>query len=152
MFYELLINVKPDIANMLEEIPQEFVSKETTGSCYLWFDIKNTENISTKEELFEIFSEYLKIFDSAIDLIFFHNFKQPKEVKNNTIFFARSFHFPHFIRYIRLYEQKRKQYLPHKAGRGASLHRRLYVLPRDEKPRPLQRSHRAASWYQGRAD
>jgi len=41
------------------------------GSCYLWFDIKNTENISTKEELFEIFSEYLKIFDSAIDLIFF---------------------------------------------------------------------------------
>lgn len=71
MFYELLINVKPDIANMLEEIPQEFVSKETTGSCYLWFDIKNTENISTKEELFEIFSEYLKIFDSAIDLIFF---------------------------------------------------------------------------------
>ena len=71
MFYELLINVKPDIANMLEEIPQEFVSKETTGPCYLWFDIKNTENISTKEELFEIFLEYLKIFDSAIDLIFF---------------------------------------------------------------------------------
>lgn len=85
MFYELLINVKPDIANMLEEIPQEFVSKETTGSCYLWFDIKNTENISTKEELFEIFSKYLKIFDSAIDLIFFYNFKQPKEVKNNTM-------------------------------------------------------------------
>ena len=91
---------------MLEEIPQEFVSKETTGPCYLWFDIKNTENISTKEELFEIFSEYLKIFDSAIDLIFFYNFKQPKEVKNNTIFFARSFQFPHFFRYIRLYEQK----------------------------------------------
>lgn len=71
MFYELLINVKPDIANMLEEIPQEFVSRETAGSCHLWIDIKNTENISTKEELFEIFSEYLKIFDSAIDLIFF---------------------------------------------------------------------------------
>lgn len=102
IFYELLINVKPDIANMLEEIPQEFVSKETTGSCYLWFDIKNTENISTKEELFEIFSEYLKIFDSAIDLIFFYNFKQPKEVKNNTIFFARSFQFPHFFRYIKV--------------------------------------------------
>lgn len=73
---------------------------------YLWFDIKNTENISTKEELFEIFSEYLKIFDSAIDLIFFYNFKQPKEVKNNTIFFTHSFQFPHLIRYIRLYEQK----------------------------------------------
>ena len=102
MFYELLINVKPDIANMLEEIPQEFVSKETTGPCYLWSDIKNTENISTKEELFEIFSEYLKIFDSAIDLIFFYNFKQPKEVKNNTIFFARSFQFPHFFRYIKV--------------------------------------------------
>ena len=67
-------------------------------------------------------------------------------------FFTHSFQFPHFFRYIKLYEQKRKQYLPHKAGRGASLHRRLYVLPRDEKPRPLQGSHRAASWNQGRAD
>ena len=60
---------------------------------YLWFDIKNTENISTKEELFEIFSEYLRIFDSAIDLIFFYNFKQPKEVKNNTIFLCVHFSF-----------------------------------------------------------
>lgn len=80
MFYELLIKVEPGIANMLGEIPQEIVSKETTEACYLWFDIKDTEDISTKEDLFKKISKYMKIFDSAIDRIFFYNFKQPKEV------------------------------------------------------------------------
>lgn len=77
-FRDLLFKLNPSIKHILTA---KNMSKCNTDENYLWFDIKNTENITTEEELFEKFSRYLKIFDSAIDLIFFYNFKQPKEVK-----------------------------------------------------------------------
>ena len=58
MFYELLINAKPDIANMLEEIPQEFVSKETTGSCSTYGSILKIQKTSPQKK------NYLKYFQN----------------------------------------------------------------------------------------
>lgn len=77
-FRDLLFKLNPWLTYILTE---KNMKKCKTDKNYLWFDIKDTENITTEEELFEKFSRYLKIFDSAIDLIFFYNFKQPKEVK-----------------------------------------------------------------------
>lgn len=89
IFYKLLLKVEPDIANRLKVVPQEVVLKKTSEYC-LWFDIKDTENISTKEDLFKKISEYMKIFDSAIDRIFFYNFKQPKEINTMNIILTQS--------------------------------------------------------------
>lgn len=65
-FRDLLFNLKPDIKNILTE---KNMAEYNSKSSYLWFDIKDTENITTKEELFAVFSKYLEIFDSAINKI-----------------------------------------------------------------------------------
>ena len=77
-FRDLLFKLNPWLSYILIE---KNMKECKTDKNYLWFDIKDTEKITTKEELFEKISEYMKIFDPAIDLIFFHNFKRPKEVK-----------------------------------------------------------------------
>lgn len=66
IFRDLLFNLNPDIKNILTE---KNMAEYNSNSSYLWFDIKNTENITTKEELFAEFSKYLEIFDSAINKI-----------------------------------------------------------------------------------
>ena len=65
-FRDLLFKLNPWLTYILTE---KNMKKCKTDKNYLWFNIKNTENITTKEELFAEFSKHLEIFDSAINKI-----------------------------------------------------------------------------------
>ena len=63
-FYDLLKKLEPSITQYLT--PVQNMKKYTNRTNYLWFDIKNTINITTANDLFNEFTTYIGNLDSAI--------------------------------------------------------------------------------------
>lgn len=63
-FYDLLKKLEPSITQYLTP-----VQNKKDYENYLWFDIKNTTNITTKDDLFNEFTTYIEKLDSAISKI-----------------------------------------------------------------------------------
>lgn len=66
-FYDLLEKLEPSITQYLT--PVQNMKKYTKQTSYLWFDINNTTNIVTANDLFKEFTIYITKLDSAIGKI-----------------------------------------------------------------------------------
>lgn len=66
-FYDFLEKLEPSIKQYLT--PVQNMKKYTNYSNYLWFDIDNTTNIATANDLFKEFTTYIGKLDSAISKI-----------------------------------------------------------------------------------